>query len=167
MGWTNAHGQNQEMKIPVLPRLCHMGVLMFCSFGGYMAFKKNQLLSKDDSNFRCFVFLCHLPPPPPFSPLPQNQVIVLTRTSVLPWRAPWGLIVACHLLTEINFSFRCLSFSFLFAKKKPQDVVVCCPWKWSSTETCCHLLPSSLYTCASRGWVSLCLWSLLTPDLSL
>lgn len=28
-----------------------------------------------------------------------------------------------------------------FCKRKPQDVVVCYPWKWSGTETRCHLLP--------------------------
>lgn len=82
-------------------------------------------------------------PPPPLSPLSLPQVPVLTVTSVLSRHAPQGLIVARHLLTEINFSFRCLSFGFLSAKK-PQDVVVCYSWKWSSPEAGCHSLPLSI-----------------------
>lgn len=112
------------------------------------AILKNQLPGKDDCGFCCFVFHCHFPPPCP-SHLPLNQVIVLTLTSVLPWHRPRGLIAACHLLTEINFSFRCLCFSFLFAKK-PQDVVVCYPWKRSSIDTCCHS-PSLSFTLVVPG----------------
>lgn len=88
----------------------------------------------------CFVSCGQDPFPPPFSPFFLPLRLVLTLTSGIPGHAPGGLISACHLLVEINFSFRCLSFSFLSAKK-PQDVVVCYPWKWSSTEAGCHSLP--------------------------
>lgn len=118
------HCQNQEAKIHVtlpLPR----GRTRFCFSNRYVAFEKNPRSVK-----RSLVglFPSQRSPPPPFSPLSLPQVPVLTVTSVLPGHAPRGLIAARHLLTEINFSFRCLSFGFLSAKK-PQDVVVSYPCK--------------------------------------
>ena len=100
---------------------------------------KSQLWSKDDY----FLLFCFsLPSPPSSALLPTSlESSDSSHTNICATLSvPWGLVMACHLLAEINFSFRCWSFSFLFAKK-PQDVVVCYPWKWYSPETCCHLLP--------------------------
>lgn len=102
-----------------LPR----GRTRFCFSNRYVAFEKAPPSVK---MLLVGLFPSRRSPPPPLSPLSLPQVPVLTVTSVLPGHAPRGLIAARHLLTEINFSFRCLSFGFLSAKK-PQDVVVCYP----------------------------------------
>lgn len=115
------------MKIHVtmpLPYIC----VLDCVFSNrHTAFEKN-LLPVKMILFGVFCFSWPSSPPPPFSPSSLPLGLVLTLTSVLPGHAPGGLIAACHLLVEINFSFRCLSFSFLSAKK-PQDVVVGLPLK--------------------------------------
>lgn len=64
---------------------------------------------------------------------------------------PWGLITACHLLTEINFSFRCLSFTFRFAKRKPQDVVVLPPLKMIQHRDLLSLASPLLFTLVVPG----------------
>lgn len=97
--------------------------------------------------FVVLFFFAISPLPLPFSPLSLNQVIVLTLTSVLPWHVPWGLIAACHLLTEINFSFRCLSFSFLFAKESLRMSWSATPENDPAQRHAVTCFPSSLPLC--------------------
>lgn len=118
------HCQNQEAKNDVSLPL-PSGRTRFSFPHRYVAFEKNPRSVK---MILVGLFPSRRSPPPPFSPLSLPQVPVFTVTSVLPRHAPRGLIAARHLLTEINFSFRCLSFGFLSARK-PQDVVVGYPCK--------------------------------------